>query len=114
MEEEHPNLFNPLNIEHFCGFAEALHPEIPVMRTTFEFDLRTGEGWNNDRGTRIYEWDSYRVEIRYILVDNPEHRSEYRRYQLKQHGPILIEKMQSPCDRSSVRINPEFYCQTAP
>ena len=114
MEQEQPNLFNPLHIEHFCGFAEALHPEIPVIRTTFEFNVRTGQGWKNNRGTTIYEWDAYRVEIRYIFVDNPEHRSRYLRYQMDQHGPILIEKLQSPCDRTSVRVNPDIYCQTAP
>ena len=114
MEQEQPSLFNPLNVQHFCGFAEAVHPEIPVIRTTFEYDLRTGTGWKNDRGTTIYEWDSYRVEIRYILVDNPEHRSMNLRYQMEQHGPILIEKMESPCDRTSVRLNPKIYCQSAP
>ena len=114
MEQEQPDLFNPHHIEHFCGFAEALHPEVPVIRTTFEFSVRTGEGWKNDRGTTIYEWDAYRVEIRYIFVDNPEHRSRYLRYQMEQHGPILIEKLQSPCDRTSVRVNPDIYCQTAP
>ena len=114
MEQEQPDLFEPLRIEHFCGFAEALHPEIPVIRTTFEFNVRTGQGWKDSRGTKIYEWDAYRVEIRYIFVDNPEHRSRYLRYRMEQHGPILIEKLQSPCDRTSVRVNPDIYCQTEP
>ena len=114
MEQEQSNLFNPPHVEMFCGFAEALHPEIPVIRTTFEFNARTGEGWKDSRGTTIYEWDAYRVEIRCIFVDNREHRSESLRYQLEQHGPILIEKMQSPCDRTSMNVNPDIYCQTAP
>ena len=128
MEQEQPELFDtrPGHMEQFCGFAEALHPEIPVLRTTFEFNIRTGdgpkdsqgntvyEGWKDSRGNRIYEWDAYRVEIRYIFVDNPEPRSESLRYQMEQHGPILIEKLQSPCDRSSIYVNPDIYCQTAP
>jgi len=116
MEQEQPDLFKPRygHVEQFCGFAEALHPEIPVIRTTFEFNARTGEGWKDDRGTTIYEWDAYRVEIRYILVDDLEHRLPSFRYRMEQHGPILIEKMQSPCDRTSMRISAEQYCQTAP
>ena len=114
MEQEQPELFDERRVEQFCGFAEALHPEIPVIRTTFEFNVRGWEGWKNDRGTAVYEWDAYRVEIRYIFVDNPEHRSESLRYQMQQHGPILIEKMQSPCDRTSIPISAEQYCQTAP
>ena len=38
-KQEHPKLFNPQSTSKmFCGFAEALHPEIPVIRTTFEFN----------------------------------------------------------------------------
>ncbi|MYC32446.1 MAG: hypothetical protein F4X64_04640 [Chloroflexi bacterium] len=116
MEQEQPDLFKPRygHVGEFCGFAEALHPEIPVIRTTFEFNARTGEGWKNDRGRTIYEWDAYRVEIRYIFVDDLEHRLPSLRYRMEQHGPILIEKMQSPCDRTSMRISAEQYCQTAP
>ena len=30
----------------------------------------------NDKGRRFYKWDAYRIEMRYILVDNPEERGE--------------------------------------
>ena len=114
LNEEHPDKFNEHLVDTFCGYIEALHPDIPVMRATMEFFVRSVEGWKNDRGRTIYEWDAYRVEARYVIQDNPEFREPTRRFVPTQLGPILIEKMNSPCDRTSVRVHPDTYCQTAP
>ena len=112
--EEHPDKFSELLIDAFCGYMEALHPDIPVMRATMDFFVRSIEGWKNDRGRTIYEWDAYRVQVRYVIQDNPEFRDPYRRFVPTQLGPILIEKLNSPCDRSSMFVSEEHYCQTAP
>ena len=56
-------------------------------------NVRDNTEWRkNDSGRRIYKWDAYRIEMRYILVDKPEEQSRELKYQAKQHGPILIEK----------------------
>ena len=112
--DEHPDRFKENLVDAWCGYMEVLDPNVPVVRVTLEFFVRSVEGWKNERGSLRYEWDSYRVEARYVVVDNPELRAPYLRLVLTQLGPILIEKMNSPCDRTSVRVHPDTYCQKAP
>ena len=110
---EHPNLFDESGFSLFCGYAQAIHPNVPVIRVNFEMNVRDKNEWWQADGRRRNKWDAYRIEMRYILVDNPEERRDLR-YQPKQHGPILIEKLNSPCDRTTVRVNPKVYCLTPP
>ena len=111
---EHPKLFDESRFTQFCGYAQAIHPNVPVIRVNFEMNVKDkNEWWHDDRGRRRNKWDAYRIEMRYILVDNPEERRDLR-YQPKQHGPILIEKLNSPCDRTTVFNNPKEYCLTPP
>ena len=112
---EHPNLFNESGFTQFCGYAQAIHPNVPVIRVNFEMNVRDdNEWWKNDRGRRVYRWDAYRIEMRYILVDKPEEQARELKYQTKQHGPILIEKLNSPCDRTTVFNDPAEFCLTPP
>ena len=110
---EQPNLFDESRFTQFCGYAQAIHPNVPVIRVNFEMNVRDNSEWWKADGRRFYKWDAYRIEMRHILVDNPEERGD-QRYKTKQHGPILIEKLNSPCDRTTVRINPKEYCLTPP
>ena len=111
---EHPDLFDESGFTQFCGYAQAIHPNVPVIRVNFEMNVRDdNESWQDDRGRIRNKWDAYRVEMRYILVDNPEERGD-QRYKTKQHGPILIEKLNSPCDRTTVYNNPKEFCLTPP
>ena len=111
---EHPDLFDESGFTQFCGYAQAIHPNVPVIRVNFEMNVRDdNESWQDDRGRIRNKWDAYRVEMRYILVDNPEERGD-QRYKTKQHGPILIEKLNSPCDRTTVYVDPKEFCLTPP
>lgn len=111
---EHPNLFDESGFTQYCGYSQAIHPNVPVIRVNFEMNVKDdNEWWHDDTGRRRNKWDAYRVEMRYILVDNPEERGSLR-YKTKQHGPILIEKLNSPCDRTTVYVDPKEFCLTPP
>ena len=120
LAEEHPGLLGDEGAEPevFCGFAETLDPRVPVVRAVFEFNARRGEPWRRpmDPKGSFYEWDAYRVEARYVLQDNPEYEKirHHHGFDLEQLGPILIEKLNSPCDRTSAHVSPVHYCRTAP
>lgn len=118
LSQEHPELFGDREPAMPCGFVEALHPDIPVIRGLVAFNISRGEGWKGPI-RRTYEWDAYRVEARYVLQDNPEHEKAFPKFNLKQLGPILIEKLNSPCDRlrTMARFGREYhatYYQTPP
>ena len=69
---EHPNLFDESGFTQFCGYAQAIHPNVPVIRVNFEMNVRdNNESWQDDRGRIRNKWDAYRVEMRYILVPLP-------------------------------------------
>ena len=91
----HPDLFKLEDryIINLCGNVEVLHPQIPVLRTTFAMDANSGIWINPENGRRQTIWKAYRIEARYIYTEGED------RPRIEQLGPILIEPLGHVCNR---------------
>ncbi len=94
----HPDLFELQDryIINLCGNREALHPQVPVIRTTFAFNADSGTWINPENGKRHTIWKAYRIEARYIYTEGED------RPKLEQLGPILIEPLGHVCNRDDI------------
>ena len=91
----HPNLFKSQEslIVNMCGTIEALHPRIPVLRTTFALDAHSGTWIDTETGEQRTIWKAYRIEARYIYTEGED------RPKIEQLGPILVEPLGHVCNR---------------
>jgi hypothetical protein len=91
----HPDLFksDEVYILNMCGNLEALHPQIPVVRTTFAIDVHSGKWTNPETGQSQTIWKAYRIEARYIYTEGED------RPRIEQLGTILIEPLGYVCNR---------------
>ena len=94
----HPDLFPLENryIVDVCGNLEALHPQIPVIRTTFAMNVDSGTWTNPENGNKRTIWKAYRIEARYIYTQGEE------RPKFEQLGPVLIEPLGHVCNRDDI------------
>ena len=97
----HPDLFPSIEryIINMCGNLEALHPQIPVVRTTFAIDVDSGTWTNPETGQNQTIWKAYRIEARYIYTEGED------RPRIEQLGPILIEPLGHVCNRDDRRVS---------
>ena len=104
----HPDLFKLEDryIINLCGNREALHPQIPVVRTTFAMDANSGIWTNPETGRRQTIWKAYRIEARYIYTEGED------RPKLEQLGPVLIEPLGHVCNRDDISASwDDIICQ---
>ncbi len=101
IRELHPDLFRIEDryIVDVCGNLEALHPQIPVTRTTFAMNVDSGTWTNPENGNKRIIWKAYRIEARYIYTQGEE------RPKVEQLGPVLIEPLGHVCNRDDIRVS---------
>ena len=85
---------DPRHVTAICGHVQALHPQIPVVRATFNLNAYQGDWTDPQTGESLRIVKAYRLETRYIYAQDG---SGYPK--LEPLGPILIEPLGSFCDR---------------
>ena len=97
----HPDLFELEDryIINLCGNVEALHPQIPVIRTTFAINADAGTWINPETGSQHTIWKAYRIEARYIYTQGEDRPS------IEQLGPVLIEPLGHVCNRDDITLS---------
>ena len=52
---EHPDLFDESGFTQFCGYAQAIHPNVPVIRVNFEMNVRDNSEWWQSRRQKVLQ-----------------------------------------------------------
>ena len=88
---------SPKRISSICGHVHALHPQIPVVRATFNLNVSTGDWTDPKTGEKVPVVKAYRLEARYIYAQDGSGYPD-----IEPLGPILIEPLGSFCDRDDI------------